>query len=196
MPQALYARRRTGLGQALSISLFDSLAEWMAVPLLHFDYGNVAPMRVGLRHPSIAPYGAFSCRHGHVVVIAIQNEREWLRFCEEVLQDPSIARDPLYSSNPLRVANRPSLDAIIGSAFSGLDRDELIRRLRASATAYGGLNSVSDLSAHPQLRRIRVESPTGPVDLPMSPIMGSGTDRLDHVPAVDSHGAAIRKEFA
>ena len=195
--QALYARHHTGLGQALSVSLFDSLAEWMAVPLLHFDYADVAPPRVGLRHPSIAPYGAFSCRDGQVVVIAIQNEREWLRFCEVVLQNPAIAQDPLYSSNPLRVANRGSLDKIIGSVFARTDRDELVQRLRGAATAFGDLNTVSDLPTHPQLRRIHLESPTGPVDIPASPVMGSRrTDRPDHVPALDRHGAAIRKEFA
>jgi crotonobetainyl-CoA:carnitine CoA-transferase CaiB-like acyl-CoA transferase len=195
--QALYARRETGVGQSIAISLFDSLAEWMAVPLLHFDYAQVAPSRVGLRHPSIAPYGAFACGDGHVVVISIQNEREWLRFCEAVLGDGAIARDPLYSSNPLRVANRASLDQRIASVFAQFDRVEVIRRLRASATAYGGLNTVSDLSAHPQLRRIRVDSPTGPVDIPASPVRGGQVmDRPDHVPAIDSHGAAIRKEFA
>lgn len=195
--QALYARRQTGVGQAISISLFDSLAEWMAVPLLHFDYAQVAPSRGGLRHPSIAPYGAFTCADGHVVVIAIQNEREWQRFCDEVLQDGAVAKDPLYVSNPLRVANRASLDALIGGVVGQLDREELIRRLRASATAFGGLNGIADLSAHPQLRRLRVDSPTGPVDIPASPLAaGQAAGRADHVPALDSHGAAIRKEFA
>ena len=195
--QALYARLQTGVGHGISISLFDSLAEWMAVPLLHFDYANVAPARAGIRHPSIVPYGAYSCRDGHVVVIAIQNEREWLRLCEKVLQNPVLARNPLYASNPLRVANRFSLDQIIGSAFVQIDRDELVRRLRAGAIAFGGLNNVSDLSAHPQLRRIRVQSPTGPIDLPVSPVRdGQNTDRPSHVPTIDSHGAAIRREFS
>lgn len=195
--QALYARHKTGVGQDISVSLFDSLAEWMAVPLLHFDYANAAPPRVGLRHPSIAPYGAFPCRDGHMIVIAIQNEREWLRLCEEVLQDSSLARDPRYVSNPLRVANRAALDQAIVSVFGQIDRDELAQRLRASAIAFGGLNEVSELSSHPQLRRIRVESPTGPVDIPISPVIAlKDAGRPNHVPAIDSHGAAIRAEFA
>ncbi|MGE0773869.1 MAG: CaiB/BaiF CoA transferase family protein [Sphingomonadaceae bacterium] len=194
--QALYERHATGTGKALSISLFDSLAEWMAVPLLHFDYANAAPSRVGLRHPSIAPYGAFSCGDGHVIVIAIQNEREWQRLCEGVLNDASIANDPRYMSNPLRVANRASLDQQIGAIFGQIDRDELTERLRASAIAFGSLNDVSGLSAHPQLRRIRVQSPTGPVDIPASPVMDAGGNDAGFVPGIDSHGASIREEFA
>jgi crotonobetainyl-CoA:carnitine CoA-transferase CaiB-like acyl-CoA transferase len=194
--QALYERHTTGTGRAIAISLFDSLAEWMAVPLLHFDYTNAAPSRVGLRHPSIAPYGAFSCGDGHVVVIAVQNEREWLRLCEGVLQDPAIARDSRYGSNSLRVANRAALDQQIASVFAQVDRDELTRRLRGAAIAFGSLNDVSDLSAHRQLRRVRVESPTGPVDIPASPVMASHGADAGSVPALDSHGASIREEFA
>lgn len=194
--QALYERHSTGVGRAISISLFDSLAEWMAVPLLHFDYAGAAPARVGLRHPSIAPYGAFSCGDGHVVVISIQNEREWARLCEGVLGDPDMTRDPRYVSNSLRVANRAVLDQQVAAAFAALDRDEVVRRLRASAIAFGSLNDVSGLSAHPQLRRVQVESPTGPVDIPVSPVKFA--DGIDHgaVPALGGHGASIREEFA
>ena len=80
--QALFQRERTGEGSAIAVSLFDSLADWMTVPLLHYDYGGKAPERVGLRHPSIAPYGAFVTADGKQVVISIQNEREWRNLCQ------------------------------------------------------------------------------------------------------------------
>src|SRR3546814_241062 len=140
--------------------------------LLHCDYANAAPSRVGLRHPSIAPYGAFPCRDEHMVVIAVQNEREWVRLCDDVLRDPALARDPRFVSNPLRVANRAALDQAIASVFAQMDREEVTRRLRESAIAFGGLNDISDLSAHPQLRRISVASPSGPVDIPVFPKIG------------------------
>ena len=195
--EALYQRQATGVGKAISISLFDCLAEWMAVPLLHFDYTGTAPARVGLSHPSIAPYGAFRCRDGNVVVIAVQNEREWRRLCSDVLMDPDLAQEACFLSNPLRVANRPALDSRIGAVFAELDRDELARRLQASGIAFGGLKDVSGLSAHPQLRRRRVESATGPVDIPSSPVGGGHDDaRPSHVPTLNSHGAVIRGEFA
>lgn len=195
--QALYARRDSGVGKAIAISLFDSLAEWMAVPLLHHDYADAAPVRVGLRHPSIAPYGAFSCRDGRTVVIAIQNEREWKRLCREVLGAPELASDPDYLRNSLRVANRAALDARIARIFAQASFEELIERLRAAAIAYGSVNDIGQLSAHAQLRRITVDTPTGPADIPASPVSGFRKAE-DHgeVPSLDSHGASIREEFA
>lgn len=194
--QALYERRDTGVGKAIAISLFDSLAEWMAVPLLHHDYADAAPLRVGLRHPSIAPYGAFSCGDGRTVVIAIQNEREWVRLCEEVLEAPEVARDPDYARNSLRVANRKSLDERIATIFARFDFDDLITRLRAAAIAFGSVNDVGQLSAHAQLRRVTVGTPTGPVDIPASPVACfDKPEGHGEVPALDSHGASIREEF-
>lgn len=195
--QALYDRRESGTGKSIAISLFDSLAEWMAVPLLHHDYGDAAPVRVGLRHPSIAPYGAFSCRDERRIVIAIQNEREWRRLCDEVLEAPEIGRDPDYARNSLRVLNRNALDARIASIFAQFDFDDLIARLRSAAIAYGSVNDVGQLSTHAQLRRITVGTPTGPADIPGSPVAGfRQAQGYGDVPALDSHGASIRKEFA
>ena len=194
--QALYDRHRTGIGAAVSVSLFDSLAEWMAVPLLHFDYGGAAPSRVGLRHPSIAPYGAFACGDGHVVLIAVQNNREWLRLCEDVLEDLGLAQDLRFVNNALRVANRVVLDQKIGSVFAQFDHEELTQRLRDAAIAFGSLNDVAALSAHPQLRRLRIDSSTGPIDIPASPVMTSDDSISGAVPVLDGHGASLREEFA
>src|SRR5919199_5072025 len=102
--EALLQRERTGEGASLAVSLFDATAEWMAVPLLHFDYGGKAPSRVGLAHPSIAPYGAFAASDGKEIVVSIQNEREWVRFCAEILRAPELAADPRFSDNNKRVA--------------------------------------------------------------------------------------------
>ena len=115
--QALYHRERTGEGGAVAVSLFDCLADWMTVPLLHYEYGGKAPERVGLKHPSIAPYGAFPTADGTQVVISIQNEREWRNLCEKVLGRPEMASDPRFDSNTRRVANRPALDGEIAAIF-------------------------------------------------------------------------------
>ncbi|HEX4095292.1 MAG TPA: CaiB/BaiF CoA-transferase family protein, partial [Caulobacteraceae bacterium] len=101
--EAFYERERTGLGKAVAVSMFDALADWMAVPLLHHDYGRRAPSRVGLSHPSIAPYGAFSSQDGKQVVFGVQNEREWTALCAQVLGDAHLAEDPRFTSNSLRV---------------------------------------------------------------------------------------------
>jgi itaconate CoA-transferase len=195
--ESLLLRARTGEGAALATSLFSGMADWMTVPLLHQDYGPGAPPRVGLNHPSIAPYGVYACRGGEEVVFSIQNEREWRRLVEEVLQRPQMLADPRFADNTARVANRPALDAVIDEVFGALDRETLTRRLSEAAIAYGAVNTPADLSAHPQLRRVTVATPTGPVELVAPPVEFRGSDaELGAVPAVDQHGAALRKEFA
>jgi itaconate CoA-transferase len=194
--QALLARERTGEGRALKVSLFDAIADWMSVPLLHHDYGGRAPSRVGLNHPSLAPYGAYPCADGDVV-ISIQNEREWARFCETVLERPALARDPRFSDNNARVANRPAMDKEIAAVFRALPRAAVIERLRKAQIAYGALNSVADFSAHPQLRRLAAQTPMGAIELVAPPLRVAGqTPAYGRVPALGEHGEALRREFA
>ncbi|WP_340117738.1 CaiB/BaiF CoA-transferase family protein [Pelagibius sp. 7325] len=195
--EALLLRGRTGEGSALATSLFSGMADWMTVPLLHQDYGPGAPKRVGLNHPSIAPYGVYACQGGDEVVFSIQNEREWKRLVEEVLQRPEILDDPRFADNTARVENRPALDAIIDAVFSALDRDTLTTRLFDAAIAYGAVNTPADLSHHPQLRRVTVATPSGPVELVAPPVERRGSDwDLGAVPAIGEHSDALRKEFA
>ena len=196
--EALYERERTGAGKGLAVSMFDALADWMTVPLLHHDYGGRAPPRVGISHASIAPYGAFSTADGKTVVMGVQNEREWRALCRDVLGAEAMADDPRFTSNDLRVRNRAALDAVIARVFGGLERDAVIGRLRAAGIAFGALNSVEDFSRHPQLRRMRVDTPTGPVDLPAPPARerGEGPPAPGPSPALGQHTQDIRAEFA
>ena len=196
--EALYERERTGVGKGLAVSMFDALADWMTVPLLHHDYGGRAPPRVGISHASIAPYGAFPTADGQTVVMGVQNEREWRALCRDVLEAEAMADDPRFTSNDLRVRNRAALDAVIAEVFGGLAEDAVIGRLRAAGIAYGALNSVEDFSRHPQLRRMAVDTPTGPVDLPAPPARkrGEGPPAPGPSPALGQHTEAIRAEFA
>lgn len=194
--EALIAREHGGEGVAIEVSLFDSIADWMAVPLLHYDYAGKAPRRVGLKHPSIAPYGAFVCRDGRQLVLAVQNEREWERLCAIVIGDAPVAADPRFAGNALRVANRPAVDAIVAIALAALSHDEAVARLRAADIAYGSVNEVADLSKHSQLRRISVAAPFGKASLPASPALFDGKTRgKGPVPALGEHGDRLRTEF-
>jgi itaconate CoA-transferase len=193
--EALYAREHTGSGAALEISLFGATAEWMAVPLIHHDAGS-APQREGLRHPSIAPYGAFATADGKAIVIAIQNEREWARFCETILGDAALARDPRFADNTRRVANRPALDAMVAATFGREPRDALGCRLKAADIAFGNLNSVADFAHHPALRRVATPTAGGTVDVPLPPGRTAAALGDRAVPRLDQHGAALRREFA
>ncbi len=195
--EALLERQQTGTGKGLAVSLFDALADWMTVPLLHQQYAGAAPQRVGLNHPSIAPYGAYACGDGAQVVIAIQNEREWAGFCADVLQRPDLATDTRFDSNVGRCDNRLALDAEIKAVFGALSREALVERLRAARVAFGAVNSVADLQRHEQLRRRVVDTPSGPVELVAEPVQRDGGDRAWRaVPAVGEHGDALRAEFA
>jgi crotonobetainyl-CoA:carnitine CoA-transferase CaiB-like acyl-CoA transferase len=194
--QALYARGRDGKGAGIAVSLFDGLADWMAVPLLHQDYGGRAPARLGLAHPSIAPYGAFHLAGGRSIVLSVQNQREWRALCR-LLDLDAIADDPRFAANVDRCANRAELDRVIGAALAGLDPEAAVAALKGAGIAFGFVNSVASFSKHPQLRRTRVETPTGPADIPAPPVRwADGDSALGAVPAIDADGAAIRAEFA
>jgi itaconate CoA-transferase len=192
--EALLAREKSGKGRVLSISLFDATAEWMAVPLLHHDYGRRAPERVGLKHPSIAPYGAFAAADGKLIVISIQNEREWVRFCEAILGDASLAQDPRFSDNNRRVANRAALDALVAEVFAREPRAQLGERLKAADIAFGNLNTVEDFSRHPHLRRMATLVEGGAITVPAPPALVDA-DAAARVPRLGEHGDAIRREF-
>ncbi len=195
--QALYERDRTGAGQSIAISLFDGLADWMTVPLLHQDYAGQAPQRLGLNHATIAPYGAYRTGDGKDIVIAVQSEREWRSLCSRVLLREDLGSHPMFESNSLRCANRDAMNAHIDDAFGKLSRDDVIARLRDANIAYGAVNSVADLSRHPQLRRMDVATSSGPVSMPAPPARwADGNLEPGPVPALDEHGAMLRREFA
>lgn len=193
--QALYARERTGEGRSIKVSLFAGMAEWMNVPYLQRRYGGQVPPRPGLAHPSIAPYGVFPVSDG-LVLISIQNEREWARFCTEVMGDAALAADPLFHDGPARVCNRADLDGRIAACFAQLTLAEATSRLKMAEVAFGRLNDVDGLIAHPQLRTISYDTPQGIVELvaPAAEIVGAA-DVFRPVPELDAHGAAIRAEF-
>jgi len=195
--EALYARERGGEGRSIKLSMFGAMADWMAVPLLRFEYGGGMLQRTGLSHPLIQPYGAFATNDGPPILIAIQNQREYLRFCNEVLEMPELIEDPRFRDNPSRCENVVELKAIIDGCFSALERGALIARLREGKIAFGEVNDVAGLSAHPALGRVRVDSPGGPVDMVSPPATIPGENHpLGPVPALGEHSAAIRAEFA
>ena len=167
--EALHGRHRSGRGSGIAVSLFDGMADWMTVPLLHLEHGGKAPARTGLRHAMIAPYGAYPVGDGGQMVIAIQNEREWARFCQEILGDAALAQDPRFAGHPARLANRRQMDEKIVAAFARHDMESLADALYGAQIAFGRLNEVAGLSAHPQLRRAAVETPAGTVEIVAPP---------------------------
>ena len=194
--EALIERELSGEGCTVQVSLFDGMAEWMAVPLLHYDYAGKIQPRVGINHATISPYGAYDCADGLSIVIAIQNEREWQNFCRDVLGQPELLDDSRLQSNQQRVANRDYVDHLINQVFSQLDQSAVIVRLKQAGIAFGRLNDVSGLSGHPQLRRSKVDTPSGQANIPApAAIRSNQIHTVGHVPRLGQHSDKIRREF-
>ncbi len=194
--EALIARGRTGEGAAISVSMFDAMADWMTVPLLQHE-GGKPPKRVGLAHTSIAPYGVFKTRDGADILISIQSDREWRVLAKEVLGDAALAADPDFANNVERVKRRAQTDGRVAAVFGALDADALIQRLARADIAFARVSEPADLAKHPQLRRITVATESGSASYPAPAARRSGPPRAyGAVPALGEHSDKIRAEFA
>src|SRR5262249_24149149 len=193
--EALYARERTGQGAAISISMFDAMAEWMAVPLIQYE-GGAPPKRIGLAHTWIAPYGAFQTRDSADILISTQSDREWRVLAEKVLGDAALAADPAFATNVARVARRAETDARVAAVFGATEEAALTRKLTQNDIAFARVNATADLAVHPQLRRIEGGTPSGTVSSPAPPARDDAAPRrYGAVPALGEHTAKIRAEF-
>ena len=174
--EALIGRSVSGEGADIRISMFDVMADWLTVPLLNAENGK-EPKRMGLAHPSIAPYGVFSSKEGKGILISIQSEREWKILCAKVLGNAELATDPKMTNNVERVHNRDYTDKVVGDIFASLTREELLQRLSDADIAFAEVNTMADLSKHPHLRRITVDTPNGPVAYPAPGAIWMDADR-------------------
>jgi itaconate CoA-transferase len=193
--EALIARSRTNEGAEISVSMFDAMAEWMTVPLLHGE-GGVPFKRIGLAHVAIAPYGVFKSRDGADIIIAIQNDREWRVMAEKVLGDAALGSDPKFATNPKRVENREETDAKVAAVFARHDVTALMKTLEAADIAFARVNDWELLSKHAHLRRITVGAPSGPVAMPAPAPLLAGQERTyGPIPALGEHTEKIKAEF-
>ncbi|WP_353642558.1 CaiB/BaiF CoA-transferase family protein [Mesorhizobium sp. WSM2239] len=193
--QALYHREVTREGTSIQVSLFDAIADWMNVPVLQSDYSGYHTVRAGVKHPSLVPYGAYRCTDGKEVIFSVQNDREWVNFCEKFLKRPELTRAPGFADNMERLGNRVQLDEIIELRFSELSCQEAMQELEAAGLAYGRLNEVADVTRHPHIRRVQVGTPDGTVEtIAPAAIFNSERPSLRPVPALGAHTEAIREE--
>ncbi|GAA2344478.1 CaiB/BaiF CoA-transferase family protein [Saccharopolyspora halophila] len=197
---ALYERERTGTGTAFEVSLFEALGEWMGFPYYFTSYGGAAPPRSGARHASIAPYGPFEAGDGKQVFLGVQNEREWEKFCAQVLDRPWLAVDPRFAGNPERVAHRADLEAVIAAVFAELTAADVEDRLDAAGIANARMRTMREFAAHPQLaardRWREVDTPVGAVDSLLPPVTVPGREpRMDPIPEIGQHTEEILAEL-
>lgn len=197
---ALLARQTTGTGTSVDVSLFDALAEWMSFPAYYTAYGGASLPRSGPHHVSIAPYGPFRTKGGAEIFLAVQNAREWTRFCERVLEQPAAATDERFRTNALRLQHRAALHGLVESVFAELDEETVLARLDDAQIASGRLNPVAGLLEHPQLaarqRWREVDSEAGRLRSLLPPITMEGVEPvMGAVPALGEHGRAILQEL-
>lgn len=174
--EALIGRGVTGRGAHISVSMFDVMADWLTVPLLNHE-GGKPPGRIGMAHPSIAPYGVFTARDGGQVLLAVQSDREWRNLADAFLGRPELGTDPLFATNVLRVANRPQTDALVAEAFANRTAEEAVEALLRADVALASVSDMERLSHHPHLRRITVQTPNGPVSYPAPATIFVGEER-------------------
>ena len=197
---ALLSRTSTGRGTVVRVSLLDALAEWMSAPFYYSAYSGKPPQRSGAHHASIAPYGPYDTGEGGTVYLAIQNAREWTRFCETVLEQPALAEDERFRTNPDRVTHREALDEAIADVFSCLTAEQVLARLDTADIASARLGSIGELASHPQFtardRWREVESSGGPLKALLPPVVMDGvTPAMTAIPALGQHTDAILGEL-
>jgi itaconate CoA-transferase len=196
---ALIQRGKTGQGCNIDVSMLESMAEWMSYPLYYAMDGAAPPPRAAASHATIYPYGPFPAGDGKVIMLGLQNEREWAVFCSKVLQQPELATDARFNTNALRSASRQELYALIVGVFAGLTAEQVIARLEDAQIANAHMNDMHDLWEHAQLkarhRWTEVATPAGPVPALLPPGMPNGANgyapRMDPVPALGQHTDAI-----
>jgi len=196
---ALLQRTQTGRGTVLDVSMFDALAEWMSYPA-YYTMGGTPPPRTGASHATIAPYGLFETADSGTVMLSIQNEREWVRFCAVVLEKPALARDERFAANAARVANRPALRAEIEAVFTMLSTATVLERLDTAQIANAQSRTMQEYLNHPQLqargRWTEVGSPAGPIPALLPPVIMQDMEPvMAAVPAVGEHSEMILREL-
>jgi len=193
--EALIQRAKTGEGADIRVAMFDAMMEWMTVPLLFAEYAE-APRRSGLTHPSLAPYGVFTTADAVPILISIQNDREWVGLCTKVLERPELGTDPRFATSPARLAHRSQTDGAVAAHFARLDVLTLSKKLEAADIAFARVNEVGDIIKHPHLRRISVDTPSGPVLLPAPPARtGAAPAAFGAIAPLGAHTELVRQEF-
>lgn len=191
--KALLQRHQSDSGDHVQVPLFEVMAEWMSVPMAYYKYGGRVLTGTGIDHAQIAPYGAFATKDGQIFV-AVQNDREWVELCTEVLQREDLVRHELFSDNQQRVRNIDALRTELEAVFTRYESLELARTLHAHGIANGRINTVDKVWEHPQLRTKTIES--GGNRSTWVRRVGDDGSIVRKVPALGEHSDALRREFS
>jgi crotonobetainyl-CoA:carnitine CoA-transferase CaiB-like acyl-CoA transferase len=195
--EALMQRDQTGEGVSIKLSMFDSMADWMMVPWFHQQYAGRTPKRKGVHHAEIAPYGPFKTADNRDVMIGIQNEREWKRFCDGVLNSAIDYSDHRFKNNSARVENVSILNELIQNQIGKHSHRKVIQLLKKHQIAFANLNTLEQFAEHPQLRLTEVEMNGEMIKMADRPARFMGFETgFGGIPALGEHDEKIKKEFS
>jgi itaconate CoA-transferase len=197
---ALYQRQKTGRGQYIDISMFESILAWQGYFLQHYWHQGEEPARVGFRHHYVTPYGPFLAGDGFYVSFAVATPRDWEIFCREVIERPDFLEDARFGTSALRRTNRVILEQMIDEIFLRRNHGEWLARLEQSRLPYGEVRSIAQVAAHPQVaarEMVReVDSPVGRIPVTSSPLrLSDSPSRFDPIPALGEHTESILREL-
>jgi formyl-CoA transferase len=197
---ALYQREKTGRGQVIDVSMFESAVAWLGYFPHHYWHRGEEPERLGLRHQYITPYGPYIAGDGKYVGVACASEADWVTFCRDVVQRPDLLTDPRFKDTETRRTHRDALDDIIVALFKEHPSAVWLKRLEAARLPYGSVNSIAEVLAHPQLAARsmiqEIDSPVGRVPVLASPLhLSDSPQRLDPIPELGGDNESILREF-
>ncbi len=194
---ALYHREKTGKGQKLDLSLFESqVATLFNLSQSYLVSGDI-PQRWGLAHASIVPYQGFKTKDDAYIMVSVTNEKMWEKFCQ-VMEIPDLIHDPRFDENKKRVMNRDQLVPLLEEKIAARDSDAWISKFRGVGMPCGRVNTMDRVFSHPQIKPrnmvVELDHPTarkvklvgvpvkysetpGSVRLP-PPLLGQHTDQI------------------
>lgn len=196
---ALYQREKSGRGQRVDISMFESIVSWLGYSPHHYWHQGEEPQRMGMRHNYVTPYGPYLARNGKYVNVAVATAKDWEAFCQEVIERPDLLQDQRFATVEGRRENRAVLEEMIEKIFLRRDHNDWLERLKKAQLPYGEVRGIAEVLAHPQAiarRLIReVESPVGRVPVVGSPLrLSDSPARYDRIPDLGADTEAILHE--
>ena len=197
---ALARRAETGEGARVSVSLFDTMVDWLGYFPHMWWHRRETPERTGMRHPLFCPYGPFPAGDGRLFGFAVLSPDHWRALCLDVLDRADLIAEARFSTNESRVEHREELEPVLEEAFATLPACAWLDRLEAARIPCGAVNEVSDVAEHPQLAHnrlvVEVGSPAGPIPVIGSPFLVDGErPPSGPVPALGEHTEEILREL-
>jgi crotonobetainyl-CoA:carnitine CoA-transferase CaiB-like acyl-CoA transferase len=197
---ALFHREKTGVGQFIDISMFESIVSWLGYFPHHYWHQGEEPPRMGMRHHYVTPYGPYLAGNGKYVNLAVATPKDWEVFCKKVIERPNLLEDPRFATVEERRKHRAVLEEEIEKIFLERDHTVWLERLKKAQLAYGEVRGIAEVLAHPQAiarRLIReVDSPVGKVPVVGNPLrLSASPARYDRIPDLGEQTEAILKKL-